>query len=358
LPFVAKRFGAPDAVVGALIAVTAVCATLSSPLWGAIGDRYGRKRALIRSQLASFAGYFLIAFADGIPVLFLSRAIEGLGGGNLGVASAYIADVTTPDERPRALAFATAAFGAGFIAGPILSGLLSHFGYAVPFLVAAALQIANMALTAALLPESHVPVKAAFDRRALRELVRVPGIASVLSRRFLYIFAFTTFFTTFSLYLSEVFHVGAEGASGLLGVAGAVGAAAQIAGVGPLTKRFGLRAVALGAFALGVVAYALLGVANGLWVFGIAIALWALSGSLLRPILDARIAELAPHEHRGAVLGFGDALDNLALIFAPAIGAAIIGVAPRLAGALPACALALGAALTWRDRDRREAEPV
>ena len=80
------------------------------------------------------------------------------------------------------------------------------------------------------------------------------------------------------------------------------------------------------------------------------VAVWALSGSLLRPMLDARIAELAPVAARGIVLGFGDSLDNFALVFAPTIGAAIVGIAPRLAGVVPACALAAGAWLTARDR--------
>jgi len=350
LPFVAKRFGAPDVVAGALVATTALCATLSSPLWGAMGDRFGRKRALVGSQIASFAAYLLIAFANAVPMLFLSRAIEGLGGGNIGVANAYVADVTTPEQRPRALGYNTAAFGAGFIVGPILGGALAHFGFVAPFVVAALLQVLNTIATVTLLPETRVPVTGRLDWSAIGSAVRAPAIANVLWRRFLYIFAFTSFFTTFSLYLSEVFRVGPGGASALLAVAGLVGATVQIVAVGPLAHRFGLRRVALAAFALGVLAYASLGFSNGIPAFVATVILWALSGSLLRPILDARIAELAPAEQRGTILGFGDSLDNFSLIFAPAIAAAILGVAPRLAGVLPALSLAAGGALTWRDR--------
>ncbi len=351
LPFVAKRFGAPDVVAGALVATTAACATLASPAWGAIGDRFGRKRALLGSQCASFVAYLMIAFAGGIPLLFLSRAIEGLGGGNLGIANAYVADVTTVEQRPQALAFATAAFGAGFIVGPILSGALARFGFAVPFFVAAALQAVNTILTLTLLPESHAPAANARVRLSeVREIAREPGIANVLWRRFLYIFAFTSFFTTFSLYANARFGSDAGTASALLAVAGGVGAIAQIFFVGPLAKRYGIRSTSLGAFALGIVAYALLGVVNVIGAFVLTIALWALSGSLLRPMLDARIAELAPAAARGIVLGFGDSLDNFALVFAPTIGAAIVGIAPRLAGVVPAFALAAGAWLTARDR--------
>jgi predicted MFS family arabinose efflux permease len=213
------------------------------------------------------------------------------------------------------------------------------------------LQVVNAILTLALLPESHAPApNARVGFAEVREIAREPGIANVLWRRFLYIFAFTSFFTTFSLYVNARFGSDAATASALLAVAGGVGALAQIFFVGPLAKRYGISGTALGAFALGIVAYALLGIVNGIAAFVVTIALWALSGSLLRPVLDARIAELAPASSRGVVLGFGDSLDNFSLIFAPTLGAAIVGIAPRLAGVVPACALAAGAWLTARDR--------
>jgi predicted MFS family arabinose efflux permease len=351
LPFVVRRFGAPDAVAGALIATTAVCATLSSPLWGALSDRVGRKRALLGSQVCSLTGYLLIALAHGLPLLFASRVIEGFGGGNLGVANSYISDVTTDAQRPRALAYGTAAFGAGFIVGPILGGALAHFGFTIPFAFAASLQALNVVLTATLLPDSTGRARAAFQWRDVRAALRRPGIASILVQRFLYIFAFTYLFTTFSIFLSDVLHAGPETASWLLGVAGGVGAVVQIFGVGPLIERFGLRDVSLGAFAIGCLAYALLGFADTLALFVLTIVLWAVSGSVLRPAIDARIVRIAPARERGTMLGLGDALDNLALIFAPAIGAAVIGASPRLSGILPALALAAGFVLTLAGRE-------
>ena len=355
MPFVARRFGAPDAVAGALLTTTALCATLSSPLWGALGDRYGRKRALLGSQGCSFAAYLLLASAGGLPLLFVSRVVEGLGGGNLGVATSYIADVTTPQQRPQALALATAAFGGGFIAGPVIGGALAHLGYTVPFAFAAGLQAANMALTATLLPQSQAPQQRRRFRWAeLRALAATRAVESVMARRFLYIFAFTYFFTSFSLFASDVLHAGPETSSLLLALAGAVGAVAQVAAVGPLVARLGLRRTALGAFAIGIVAYALLGVVTTLVAFAAVVALWAFGGSVLRPALDARIAELATPTSRGTLLGFGDALDNFAMIFAPTLGAAIVGAAPRFTGVLPALALAGGLGLTARERGAPE----
>jgi len=342
LPFFAKRFSGGDVTAGALITTTALCATLSSPAWGAFSDRFGRKRALLGSQVFSFAGYVLLATAGTLPLLFVSRAIEGLGGGNLGVANSYIADVTTEEQRPQAFALATAFFGAGFVLGPILGGALAGFGFVAPFAFAAALQLVNAILTATLLNESKSAQSPPFRLRNLHEILRTPAAGDLLLQRFLYIFAFTYFFTTFGLFTSEVLRAGPGTASILLAVAGAVGAATQVGLVGPLVARFGLQTVVRAAFAVGVVAYALLGFVTTMTAFVCYVLVWALGGSLLRPALDARLVALVPEAERGAVLGLGDALDNLSLIVAPTLGAAIVGVAPRALGVVPGVALAAG----------------
>ena len=350
LPFVVKRFGAPDAVAGTLITTGALCATIASPFWGRLSDRAGRKRALLGSQIAAFTGYVLLAVAGNLTLLFVSRIVEGLGGGNLGVASAYISDVTTEEERPRALALATAAFGAGFFVGPVLGGALAHFGFALPFFFAAGLQAINFTLTAWLLPESHAPQpRATVSAKTLRATLFRHRIGSVMVCRFAYIFAFTFFFTSFSLFLNDVLGAGPEVSSLLLGVAGVVGATTQIFGVGTLVRRFGLHDVTLAAFAAGIVAYALLGLVNSVAFFVVTIAFWAFSGSILRPALDARVAQLVPEDERGTFLGFADSLDNFSLIFAPTLGATVVGAAPHLVGIIPALALALGFGLTARE---------
>ena len=344
-----KKFASADAVAGTLITVSALCATLSSPFWGGLSDRAGRKRTLLASQVATFAGYVLLAIAGNLETLFASRIVAGLGGGNLGVASAYISDVTTEEQRPQALAYATAAFGAGFVVGPIASGALSHFGFALPFYFAAALQALNFALTAALLPDSRAPAPSKESLwKELRATLERADVKRVLVCRFAYIFAFTYFFTSFSLFLHDVFGTGPEASSLLLAVAGAVGAATQIFGVDVLVRRYGLRATTLAAFAAGIFAYALLGFVTTIAFFIIAVGFWAFSGSILRPALDAQIAKIVPASERGTFLGLGDSLDNLSMIFAPTIGAAVVGAAPHLVGIVPAIALGLGLSLTLR----------
>jgi MFS family permease len=349
LPYLAKRFSTSDVTVGSLLTTTALCATLSSPGWGALSDRFGRKSALLGSQAFSLVGFIVLATAGSLGVLFGSRVIEGLGGGNLGVANSYVADVTDEAARPQALAFATAAFGAGFVVGPIVGGALSHFGFTAPFAFAAALQIVNIVLTLTWLRESHAARQRVVRAGEWRAAFALHALRGVLVRRFLYIFAFTYFFTTFGLFVGDVLHAGPAAASALLAVAGGVGAFTQVALAAPSIARYGLRRVTLAAFAAGALAYASLGFVTSVAAFVAYLVIWALGGSLLRPALDARLVALAPERERGAVLGFGDALDNFSMIVAPTLGAAIVGFAPRALGVLPCLALAAGFWLTLRD---------
>jgi DHA1 family tetracycline resistance protein-like MFS transporter len=321
-------------------------------LWGALSDRVGRKRALIGSQLLSFVGYVLLALAPGLPLLFFSRAVEGLGGGNVGVAQSYISDVTDEEQRPRAFAYSSAAFGAGFIFGPILSGSLAHFGYAVPFFVAAAVQLLNALLTLTLLPESHEPSPAPYGWRELSSVFAIHPLRSLLSRQFLFIFAFTYLFSTFSLYISHVLGGGPELASILLGVAGGAGAVMMVFGVGPLVARFGQNRVTTAAFLAGALAYASIALAHTLAAVGAVLVVWALSGSILRPVISAQVSEEAPEAERGLILGFSDALNNFAMIVTPLLGAAIVSFNASLSGVLPALALMGGFALGLRARSR------
>ncbi len=344
----ARRFGASDATAGTLLTTTALFATLSSPLWGALSDRFGRKRALVGSQLLSCAGYVLLALSPGLELLFISRAVEGLGGGNVGVAQSYISDVTDEEQRPLAFAYSSAAFGAGFIVGPILSGSLVHFGYAVPFFTAAAVQALNAMLTLALLSESHEAAQTSYGRRELVSVFGMHSLRSLLWRQFLFIFAFTYLFSTFSLYVSHVLGGGPELSSLLLGIAGGTGALMMLFGIGPLVARFGPNRVTTAAFLAGAVAYAAIALAHTLLAVGAVLIAWALSGSVLRPVLSAQISEETPADERGVVLGFADALNNFAMIVTPLLGASIVGFDAALSGVLPALALAAGFALGLR----------
>ena len=126
LPFYAETFGASPLVIGLLFAVFSICQLVAAPVLGDLSDRYGRRPVLIFSLLGTVVSFVMLALAHTVTMLFLARIVDGLSGGNISTARAYVADVTEPKDRARAYGLIGAAFGLGFIFGPALSGVLAQ----------------------------------------------------------------------------------------------------------------------------------------------------------------------------------------------------------------------------------------
>src|ERR1700682_361587 len=171
LPFYAEQFGASPAVVGLLVSSYAFCQLIAGPVLGQISDRVGRKPVLTVSQVGTFIGFLVLAWAPNLFFVFLARIIDGLTAGNLSIAQAYIADVTAPRERARAFAVIGIAFGIGFLVGPGISGYLSaHYGYHLPLLCAAALSLLSILGTVFLLPAVPPHPEGLMPATAVQEL--------------------------------------------------------------------------------------------------------------------------------------------------------------------------------------------
>lgn len=358
LPAIAQRYGASDFLVGVLMTTTAVCSTLSAPMWGWLSDRFGRKRIVMTSQLFSLAGYVLIAIAPDFAMVFVSRAIAGSGGGNLGVAESYIADVTEPEHRDTAFALYAGLFGLGFILGPVIGGFLVHVAFGAPFYLAAFLELLNIGFTYKFLPQLTPQVQRRGPQTPahILEILRIPRIGNLLLRQLLFIFAVTYFLTTFALFIKHVLDYGPDVTGWLLATAGVVGGLTFIA-LNPLVARIGNTRVSEIGFALTFVAYVGLGFVHHLPAFVATVVVWAAGAALAQPSLTTLLSEAAPDGERGAVLGLGDSANNVALMGGPALGAFIIGLHPRAAGIVPALASALAIGLTVRARETRTPLP-
>lgn len=192
LPFYAKELGAGGFVVGMLVSAFSVAQLLSAPLWGRFSDRYGRRPAMIVGLSASAIAYLVFAYADSLWLLFLSRIVQGAGGGTVGVIQAYVADVTRPEDRAKSLGWLSAATNAGVALGPALGSWVTHWGRATPGLVAAALCVVNVAFAWRYLDEvrEHAPDGARAKPRGSREAVwRVLGHPHEPSSRLILIYA-------------------------------------------------------------------------------------------------------------------------------------------------------------------------
>ena len=336
LPFYAEHFGAKPTTIGAIYATVAVCSLVSSPLWGRLSDSVGRKGVLIAAQVASLLGYALLASSSALWMVFVARAIEGLGGGGLGVTQAYVTDVTTPENRARAFGLVGATFALGFLIGPALAAVLVHFGYAVPFWVAAGLALFTVVLTIVLLPESRGAVKTAPTLAEIRLSLSSPVLGRLILTQFAFALAFTSWVTVFALFAERVVGFDAQRTTSLFVISSVVGIIVQAGLIGRLVDRYGEGRLAIAGLLCAVLAYAGVGfVTNIAMLFGF-VVLWSLSGALVRPPLGALISTAAPADQRGTILSVNDSLNNVAFIVSPFISTTVLGLNPHLTGIVPA----------------------
>ncbi len=259
LPFYAssEQFNATPFEVGMLFSIYSWMQFFFSPILGKLSDRYGRRPILFISLLGSAVGYFVIGFAGTLALVFLGRIIGGITGGNISTAQAYIADVTSKENRAKGMGLFGAAFGLGFILGPALAGILSKYGIHVPFYFAAGLSLANAIALYFVLPESIKPgsfVAKETGKGRIAELFESlsdPRLRTIVGVYFLLITAFSIMTYAFVLFTKFKFDYNAEQNGYLFAYVGFIAIIMQGAVFGIAAKRFGeSRLAALGCLIL------------------------------------------------------------------------------------------------------------
>jgi len=344
LPFYAERFSASPQQVTLLLAVYSLMQMFSSPLWGRLSDRVGRRPVLMVSMAASVLAYLWMGFADALWMLFAARAVGGICAGNIAAAQAYIADITTKEERAKGMGLIGAAFGLGFVFGPAIGGILSRWGVEIPFLFAAALCFANALLLYFTLPETVTPDHpariSAAGGRGLAQLIqslKQPRLGFVLIIYFLFIVAFSIMTTAFSLYTMFRFGYDAQHTGYLFAYVGILAVIVQGGLIGKLVKRFGeLPLVIVGAllFAGSLFAVPFVGPqAGGLLALLVGGGLFSIGNSLSAPSLTSLASKSVGPAEQGSVLGVTQSVASLARAVGPALAALLIHSATAYPGA-------------------------
>ena len=353
LPYYSQTFGANAFVTGVLVSSYAGMQLIGAPLLGRLSDRYGRRPVLLVSILGTFIGFLLLGFATSLWMLFASRIIDGLTGGNLSVAQAYITDVTDTRNRAKGLGLVGAAFGLGFIIGPVTGGLLSQWGYAVPAFAAAGLAFFNLLLVYFWLPESLTP-----ERRALMTVKQPPVTISalwaalqrpftgpLLITRFFFGLSFALFQTIFALYALEKFHLTAVQTGYILTYVGILSVFTQGFLIGRLTQRF--REDLLIIAGVVIMAFSLLGwaLAPTVPVLLIIMIPIAMAGGMLNTVLTSTLTKAVTSDEVGGIIGFSTSIESLTRVIAPTLGGFLLVTfgtwAPGLFGVLVLAGLSI-----------------
>lgn len=398
LPFYAEHFHATPLIATTLVSVYALCSLFSTPVIGRLSDQFGRRRLLLVSQAGTCAGFLVIAFANGLPMLFLGRILDGVTAGNLSTAQAYISDHTRPENRARAFGLIGIAFGVGFSLGPALAGWLGHYGIhgavpegqsgELPFLVAAGLSAISMICSYTLL-EPGVTATAApgdavtapggkrppvFDLSVYLDFFRRPGLGSLYLQFFLFTFSFSAFMSGFSLFAERRFVISdghpwtSREVGYLFTYSGVLGVILQGGLLGWLVKRFGEPRLALAGFVAMVVAYVTLGFTATLWPLLGVTAIAAFGTGVARPALTSEITKQVGRHEQGVALGISGSLNSLSMTIAPPIGGSLLGLAGAVGHSdqswliawtlVPATAAAIGLIAAAISRARNPAEPA
>jgi DHA1 family tetracycline resistance protein-like MFS transporter len=322
LPFYAETFGASPLTIGLLFAVFSLCQLAAAPALGDLSDRYGRRPILIFSLAGTVISFVMLAVAHSVVMLFAARIVDGLSGGNISTARAYVADITEPQDRARAYGIIGAAFGLGFILGPALSGVLSSISYTAPIWAAAGLTLVAAMMAWWWLPETVHRARAGTGNpfRYLPALLKRAPVRRILAVDFLYWFAFAMFQTTFSLFVARRFGFGVAKTGYFFAAFGVLGAAIQGGLIRPVVKRLGdkrtfLMGLAFGGF--GLVGAAL---APSVALFALALVPLAFGIGFGHPTISSLVSLVAHGDEQGRVQGAASAVESFGRTVGPIWG--------------------------------------
>jgi len=325
--FAVKALHIPESAIGIVLAVYSLVQFIFNPIFGSLSDKYGRRKIILITLLLNATGYVIFAFTHSFLMLLLSRVVAGVGGSSIGVAQAYIADVTTKEDRSKGMGLIGVAFGLGFVFGPIMGGLLSSFGYMVTGFAAASFSFLAFSFSFFLLPESLTEEKKKlvvkrkiFDTNAFKKVLSNPLITVVILLFFVVTFSVANIYGTFALLGHSVYGFSDMQNGMIFGIVGIVGAIVQGGLIGRLAKKYSdQKLITFGTFFLMI---GLAAIPYGINLTGVLIITTVMSvgTGILQPTLLSLVSKVAPENEQGIVLGVNQSFSSFARMLGPLWG--------------------------------------
>lgn len=331
LPYIAEKYEATPLTIGVLGATYSFFQLVSGPVLGRLSDRYGRKKLLAISQFGSAVGYLLLGMAHNLPLLFLARVIDGITGGNISIAQAYIADVTTKENRAKGMGIIGAAFGLGFIFGPAVGGFLAKYDYSYPGYFAMVVSLITVFLTMYTLPEtvnSEERVKSVKAKITLQQFWKVATSSKIeylIIVFFLLNSAFSLMQGTFALWTQKRFNFGPEQNGYIFAFIGIVSVIAQLKLLPLLVKKFHERVLLNYSTIFFGLGFFLIPFVPNPWYLLATQSFIIFGNAMANPAIQALASENVPKEEYGETLGFLQSAGSLGRIVGPVLGGYLFG---------------------------------
>jgi len=331
LPYIAEKYQATPFTIGILGATYSFFQLIAGPVLGRLSDRYGRKKLLAISQVGSAIGYLLLGLAHNLPLLFLARIIDGITGGNISIAQAYIADITTKENRAKGMGIIGAAFGLGFIFGPAIGGFLAKYSYSYPGYFAMVVSLITVALTILTLPETVSSKERANEPKAKVTFQEFWKMASDSNIQYLVVVffmmnsAFSMMQGTFALWTQKRFNFGPEQNGYVFAFVGILAVIAQLKLLPMLVKRFKERSLLNYSTFFFMAGFILMPFVPNPWYLMITQAFIVFGNSMANPSIQALASESVPKEEYGETLGYLQSAGSLGRIVGPVLGGWLFG---------------------------------
>ena len=346
LPLYAEDFGASPAMAAAVIAVFSAAQMVAAPLWGRLSDRIGRKPVLIAALIGSSIGSLVTGLAGVLWVLFLGRVLDGASGSSYAVGQAAVADMAEPEDRPRLLGLLAAAFGVGFVAGPLIGSIAALGGRQLPFFVAAALTAGNAIVALVRLPSGRksAPASAPKPGRLALWGASGPGVRRLAVLSLVAMAGFAGFEATFAMLVERRFpDVGDPTVYGLFAAIGVLMVLVQTRIVGPVNARLGTRSALRAALSLVAAGMVVLAMGGGWAGLAVALVLLVVGQGVFGPTLSNATVETVGADGRGSALGLQQSAGALGRIIGPLLAGVLFGRVAVGAPYLVAAVLAIAA---------------